>query len=111
MSPNLPNRLSYERISSHWHMTLLNAHAKRPRALSITFPRCHISSPAFCHLHLNDACDSSMEERLKSGIAFRMDFRGNRVSTFDTIEKKRIWRTLDNRLYAFHLFALSPVVP
>jgi hypothetical protein len=47
------------------------------------------------------ASDSSTEERLKSGIAFPMDFRGNRVSLFDTIEKKRIWRTLDTHLLPF----------
>jgi hypothetical protein len=38
---------------------------------------------------------SDIEERPKSGIVFPMEFQGNRVSTFDAVEKKRIWRTLD----------------
>lgn len=44
---------------------------------------------------------TSTEERLKSGITFPMDSRGNRVSIFDTIEEKRIWRTLDTHLLPF----------
>ena len=41
------------------------------------------------------ASDSNIEERPK---AFPMDLPGNHVSIFDTIEKKRIWRTLDIHL-------------
>jgi hypothetical protein len=44
---------------------------------------------------------ASTEERLKGGITFPMDSRGSRVSTFNTVEKKRIWRTLDTHLLPF----------
>ena len=42
------------------------------------------------------ASDSAIEERRKT-IPLPMEFQvqGNRVSTFDTAEQKRIWRTLD----------------
>lgn len=55
------------------------------------------------------ASDSSNEEGLKSGIAFPMDFRDNRVSIFDTVEKKRIWRSLDTHIlpYVSLLYLLS----
>ena len=47
------------------------------------------------------ASDTTAEEPLKSGIAFPMDSRGNRVLIFDTIEKKRIWRRLDTHILPF----------
>jgi hypothetical protein len=44
------------------------------------------------------ASGSNIEQHFRRGIAFPMDFRGNRGSIFDTIEEKRIWRTLDAHL-------------
>ena len=59
------------------------------------------ASTAFYHPHLDtvmSASDSRIEGRLKSREALPIDFQGNRVSIFDAIEKKRIWRKIDIHL-------------
>ena len=45
--------------------------------------------------------DSKLEEHFKSRDTLPIDFQGNRVSIFDAIEKKRIWRKIDIHLLPF----------